>query len=49
MIIMKDTGVCLHNLGVFLGLGVLVTEFTREKEFLCVTLKYFVGFLNIPD
>lgn len=49
MIIMKDIGVCLHNLGIFLGHGVFVTECTREEEFLSATLNYFVGFLNILD
>lgn len=36
MIIMKDTGVYFHNLGIFLGQGVLVTECIREEEFLHV-------------
>lgn len=46
---MKDTGICLHNLGIFLGQGVLVTKCMREEEFLPVTSNYFVGFLNILD
>lgn len=44
---MEDTGVCLHNLGIFLGH--LAIECTRQKEILRVTLHYFVDFLNILD
>lgn len=49
MMIGKDTGVYLHNLGIFLGQSVLVKEWMRAEEFLHVTLNYFVGFLNILD
>lgn len=50
MIILTDTGGCLHNLGVvFRTPSVLVTEHTRGEEFLSVTQSSFVGFLNILD
>lgn len=47
--IRKDTRVYLHNLGIFLGQGVLVNEWMRAEELLHVTLNNFVGFLNILD